>query len=213
MASSAAGVGHGRDLDLQNVRRISVRFVNRCVIVLFIDAGAKLMPPRQICKPRRAGCAAWPAHQRRACRGQNSRRRFRSRLRADRRWNRVGTGYRRLDRHLGRVKVAARPPDETHPYGHGKAEPIAAVIVAIGVLAAAIGLAIQSVREILAASRAGAVHARHIDRRNRSKRNFVSLRQSHRPRTWRAPPCKLTPGIIAAMRSLPPLHSSGFRLR
>jgi cation diffusion facilitator family transporter len=49
----------------------------------------------------------------------------------------------------GGLKFAARPPDETHPYGHGKAEPIAAVIVAIGVLAAALGLAIQSVREIL----------------------------------------------------------------
>jgi cation diffusion facilitator family transporter len=49
----------------------------------------------------------------------------------------------------GGLKVAARPPDETHPYGHGKAEPIAAVIVAFGVLAAAAGLAIQSVREIL----------------------------------------------------------------
>src|SRR5205809_3608718 len=48
----------------------------------------------------------------------------------------------------GGLKVAARPPDRTHPYGHGKAEPIAAVIVAIGVLAAALGLAIQSVREI-----------------------------------------------------------------
>jgi cation diffusion facilitator family transporter len=48
----------------------------------------------------------------------------------------------------GGLKVAARPPDETHPYGHGKAEPIAAVIVAFGVLAAAAGLAIQSVREI-----------------------------------------------------------------
>src|SRR5882762_5373555 len=48
----------------------------------------------------------------------------------------------------GGLKVAARPPDRTHPYGHGKAEPIAAVIVAIGVLAAAVGLAIQSVREI-----------------------------------------------------------------
>ena len=46
------------------------------------------------------------------------------------------------------LKVAARPPDASHPYGHGKAEPIAAVIVAIGVLAAAVGLAIQSVREI-----------------------------------------------------------------
>jgi cation diffusion facilitator family transporter len=49
----------------------------------------------------------------------------------------------------GGLKLAARPPDETHPYGHGKAEPIAAVVVAFGVLAAAIGLAIQSVREIL----------------------------------------------------------------
>src|SRR5437764_10551964 len=49
----------------------------------------------------------------------------------------------------GGLTVAARPPDETHPYGHGKAEPIAAIVVALGVLAAATGLAIESVREIL----------------------------------------------------------------
>jgi len=49
----------------------------------------------------------------------------------------------------GGLTVAARPPDRTHPYGHGKAEPIAALVVAILVLAAAIGLAIESVREIL----------------------------------------------------------------
>ena len=48
----------------------------------------------------------------------------------------------------GGLKFAARPPDATHPYGHGKAEPIAAAIVAVGVLAAALGIAIQSVREI-----------------------------------------------------------------
>jgi cation diffusion facilitator family transporter len=48
----------------------------------------------------------------------------------------------------GGLKVAARPPDATHPYGHGKAEPIAAVAVAIGVLAAALALAIQSIREL-----------------------------------------------------------------
>jgi cation diffusion facilitator family transporter len=48
----------------------------------------------------------------------------------------------------GGLKVAARPPDATHPYGHGKAEPIAAVVVAVGVLAAALGLAVQSMREI-----------------------------------------------------------------
>lgn len=49
----------------------------------------------------------------------------------------------------GGLKFAARPPDETHPYGHGKAEPLAAGIVAVGVIVAAIGLAVQSVREIL----------------------------------------------------------------
>lgn len=46
------------------------------------------------------------------------------------------------------LTFAARPPDATHPYGHGKAEPVAAIVVAIGVLAAALGLAIQSVREL-----------------------------------------------------------------
>lgn len=48
----------------------------------------------------------------------------------------------------GGLKFAARPPDATHPYGHGKAEPMAAGIVAAGVIVAALGLAIQSVREI-----------------------------------------------------------------
>lgn len=48
----------------------------------------------------------------------------------------------------GGLKFAARPPDATHPYGHGKAEPIAAVAVSLVVLAAAFGLAISSVREL-----------------------------------------------------------------
>src|SRR3954452_16524238 len=48
----------------------------------------------------------------------------------------------------GGLKFASRPPDETHPYGHGKADPLAAGIVAAGVLLASVGLAIQSVREI-----------------------------------------------------------------
>src|SRR5438874_5294753 len=48
----------------------------------------------------------------------------------------------------GGLTVAARPPDKTHPYGHGKAEPIAAIVVALGVLAAALVIAVQSVREI-----------------------------------------------------------------
>lgn len=49
----------------------------------------------------------------------------------------------------GGLKFAARPPDATHPYGHGKAEPIAAVIVSCGVLVAAVALTVESIREIL----------------------------------------------------------------
>src|SRR6266481_1453433 len=45
--------------------------------------------------------------------------------------------------------VAAEPADAEHPYGHGKAEPIAAAMVATTLLLAAVGIAIQAVREIL----------------------------------------------------------------
>jgi cation diffusion facilitator family transporter len=48
----------------------------------------------------------------------------------------------------GGLKFAARPPDATHPYGHGKAEPMAAIAVSIVVLAAGLGIAVQSVREL-----------------------------------------------------------------
>lgn len=47
------------------------------------------------------------------------------------------------------LKVAAEPPDEDHPYGHGKAEPVATIVVSLVLIGAAIGLAVQSVREIL----------------------------------------------------------------
>jgi cation diffusion facilitator family transporter len=47
------------------------------------------------------------------------------------------------------LKVAAEPPDTEHPYGYGKAEPIASVAVAIAVIGAAIGLAVQSIKEIV----------------------------------------------------------------
>lgn len=47
------------------------------------------------------------------------------------------------------LKIAARPPDGNHPYGHGKAEPIAAILVACALFLAAVSIAIQSVREIL----------------------------------------------------------------
>src|SRR5213080_5038758 len=40
--------------------------------------------------------------------------------------------------------VAAEPADEDHPYGHGKAEPIAAAIVAGILLVAAIFITVQA---------------------------------------------------------------------
>jgi cation diffusion facilitator family transporter len=44
--------------------------------------------------------------------------------------------------------VAAAPPDEDHPYGHGKAEPIAAAIVSVMLLFAAGWIAVKSIFEI-----------------------------------------------------------------
>ena len=46
-------------------------------------------------------------------------------------------------------RYAARPPDEDHPYGHGKAEPLASLAVALVIFVAAGWIAIHSVREIL----------------------------------------------------------------
>ncbi len=45
--------------------------------------------------------------------------------------------------------VAAAPADDDHPYGHGKAEPIAAAIVATMLLLAAGWIAVQSIHEII----------------------------------------------------------------
>jgi cation diffusion facilitator family transporter len=49
----------------------------------------------------------------------------------------------------GSLKIAAEPPSEEYPYGRGKVEPVAALVISIGLLAAAAAIAIQSVREIL----------------------------------------------------------------
>ncbi|MBP9854195.1 MAG: cation transporter [Candidatus Omnitrophica bacterium] len=47
------------------------------------------------------------------------------------------------------LKIGTRPPDSNHPFGHGKAEPLATMIVSGILILVAIGIAIQSVREIL----------------------------------------------------------------
>ena len=46
------------------------------------------------------------------------------------------------------LSVAARPADENHPYGHGKAESIAAAVVSLMLLGAAVGIATMAIREI-----------------------------------------------------------------
>ena len=56
----------------------------------------------------------------------------------------------------GGLRVASQPPDEEHPYGHGKAEPLATAVVALLLLGAAAGIAVAAVREIRSPQRAPA---------------------------------------------------------
>jgi len=50
---------------------------------------------------------------------------------------------------LGGLRIATKPRDKNHPYGHGKAEPIAALAVALMLLAAVVVIVVQSIHEIL----------------------------------------------------------------
>jgi cation diffusion facilitator family transporter len=47
------------------------------------------------------------------------------------------------------LAVAAEPADREHPYGHGKAEPLAAASVALVLLLAAAGIVLKSTHELL----------------------------------------------------------------
>ena len=48
----------------------------------------------------------------------------------------------------GGLRVATRDPDEEYPFGYGKAESVAAAVVAMMLVAAAIGIGFEAVREI-----------------------------------------------------------------
>jgi cation diffusion facilitator family transporter len=48
----------------------------------------------------------------------------------------------------GGLHVASLPADEDHPFGHGKAEALAAMVVSLMLLAAAVGIGIEAVKEI-----------------------------------------------------------------
>jgi len=49
----------------------------------------------------------------------------------------------------GGLRVAETPANERHPYGYGKAEALAGVVAALGILVAAVVIAVQAIREIL----------------------------------------------------------------
>src|SRR5919109_5371431 len=47
------------------------------------------------------------------------------------------------------VRIAARPPDEDHPYGHGKAENLSALIETMALFVMALFLANEAIRRLL----------------------------------------------------------------
>ena len=49
----------------------------------------------------------------------------------------------------GGLAIGSRPADHDHPYGHGKAEPLAAFVVALLLLAAAVGIAIRALHHVV----------------------------------------------------------------
>ena len=48
----------------------------------------------------------------------------------------------------GALAIAAQPADENHPYGHGKAEALAGAAVSLMLVGAAVGIALEAVRQI-----------------------------------------------------------------
>lgn len=49
----------------------------------------------------------------------------------------------------GGLRLSLKPADEDHPYGHGKAEPLAAVAAALALVVAAVVIAVESVKQII----------------------------------------------------------------
>jgi cation diffusion facilitator family transporter len=46
------------------------------------------------------------------------------------------------------LRIATKGPDEDHPYGHGKAEPLAAAIISLSLMAAALLIIVESITNI-----------------------------------------------------------------
>ena len=75
----------------------------------------------------------------------------------------------------GSLRIAAAPPNERYPYGYGRVEPLAALVASLTLLAAAVGIAIESVREIVTPHHAPAAFTlRDADRRGDRQGTHVS---------------------------------------
>jgi cation diffusion facilitator family transporter len=48
----------------------------------------------------------------------------------------------------GGLAISSQPADEDHPFGHGKAEPLAAAVVSLMLIGAAVGISIEAASEI-----------------------------------------------------------------
>jgi len=53
----------------------------------------------------------------------------------------------------GGLRLAIKPPDADHPYGHGKAEPIASIVVSLMLLGAGLLIAVRSIQGLTSAGR------------------------------------------------------------
>jgi cation diffusion facilitator family transporter len=53
----------------------------------------------------------------------------------------------------GALRYGGRPPDEEHPFGHGKAESLAALAVACVIIIAGVGIAAEAIRQIMTPQR------------------------------------------------------------
>jgi divalent metal cation (Fe/Co/Zn/Cd) transporter len=49
----------------------------------------------------------------------------------------------------GGLALSVKPADASHPWGHGKAEPLAGLAVGLMLCAAAVGIGVQAVGEIM----------------------------------------------------------------
>ena len=76
----------------------------------------------------------------------------------------------------GGLRFSLRPADHDHPYGHGKSESLAGLVVAVAQLGAAIPIAVQSVHEIRTPHPACLVHAAGSVAGDRHQGAAVALR-------------------------------------